>query len=76
MRKPGILAAWVGLTACVSKTNVVPNDGPADAPPQGRYAFTANLPDQQLRGTLQLSGNRILLEPAAALAGKWKAPTR
>ena len=65
MSRIGVLAACVGLTACASSNNAVPSSGPANAPVQGTYVFTANLPDQQMRGTLQIMGDRIMLEPAS-----------
>ena len=65
MSKLSVLVAWVGLAACASSTRSDLNRGPANAPVQGTYAFTANLPDQQLRGTLRVTGNDILLEPTS-----------
>ena len=65
MSRLGALVAWVGLTACASSSNVAPNGGTASAPVQGTYVFSANLPDQQMRGTLQVMGDRVLLEPAS-----------
>ena|SRR5687768_17294935 len=65
MNRLSILVAWAGLTACASSTRSDLNSGPANAPVQGTYAFTANLPDQQLRGTLRVTGNDILVEPTS-----------
>ena len=59
------LGAWLGLAACASSSNIARNGGPTNAPVQGTYVFSANLPDQQMRGTLQIVGDRILLEPAS-----------
>lgn len=64
MSRLGVLAACLGLAACASSSNSVPSTRAASPPAQGTFAFTANLPDEQVRGTLQLAGNRILLEPA------------
>ena len=65
MSRFGLLAACAALTGCASSHNDTPSTGPAGAPVQGTFAFTANLPDQQMRGTLQITGDRILLEPAS-----------
>ena len=65
MRRLCVLVALVGLTACASSNTSAANSGPVNAPVQGTYAFTANLPDQQLRGTLLVTGNDIRLEPTS-----------
>jgi hypothetical protein len=70
MSRLGALVAWLGMTACASSSNVAANGGTAGAPVQGTYVFSANLPDQQMRGTLQVMGDRVLLEPAS---GKCRA---
>jgi len=65
MSRLSVLVACVGLTACASSNKNEPNSSPVSASVQGTYAFTANLPDQQLRGRLRVIGKEILLEPAS-----------
>ena len=65
MKRPPVLIACVALSACASSNNGHLNSGTVGAPVQGTYTFTANLPDQQLRGTFQVAGSRILLDPAS-----------
>lgn len=64
MSRLSVVVALVGLTACASPGKA-PNTSPVNAPVEGTYAFTANLPEQQLRGRLRVTGGEIMLEPAA-----------
>jgi hypothetical protein len=52
------------LVACASAGRHAADRGTL-LPVEGNYAFTANLPDQQMRGSLRIAGNEILLEPAS-----------
>jgi hypothetical protein len=65
VRRVLALVAFVGLTACASSSRTEPNGRLVDSSAEGAYTFTANLPDQLLRGTLRIIGDEILLEPAA-----------
>lgn len=63
MSRLSVMIAWAGLTACATSGTNSPNSGPVNAPVQGAYAFTANLPEGQLRGRVQITGSEIRLEP-------------
>ena len=65
MSRLSVMVVWAGLSACASSNTSSPNSGPVTASVQGTYAFTANLPEGQLRGRLRIIGSEILLEPAS-----------
>jgi len=64
MSRLSVVVALVGLTACASASKG-PSTDPVNAPVEGTYAFTANLPSLQLRGRLRVVGAEILLDPAS-----------
>lgn len=53
-----------GLVACASSRNEAETT-PASGPVEGTYSYVANLPGQQVRGTLRILGDTVLVEPVA-----------
>ena len=68
----GVAMMSAGLSACVA-VGGGRNSGAA-IPVDGTYDFTANLPDQQLRGKMRVVGNEVLLEPATGNCRPIEAP--
>jgi hypothetical protein len=50
------------LVSCASSSGALPNRESA-APIDGAYEYTVNVPGQQVKGTLRIVGDTILVEP-------------
>jgi hypothetical protein len=57
-----LAVSCLSFAACAGARNAPATGG---SPEQGSFTFTANLPDQQLRGRLRVVGDEILLEPTS-----------